>query len=141
MNKWKNDKTNSKIRQTNNNSGLEIFFVASFCHRFTYFGPNLSQVCDFHSLDSFFKKRQQEKQLKRPRPDGDNESVEDVDDDEFEKLLGELRHSVQSEQVHVKACRGRQQCASCQLVLVDAVRFASSVSISQSVSIMLVMEF
>ncbi|XP_073348735.1 CCAAT/enhancer-binding protein zeta [Pagrus major] len=35
----------------------------------------------------FFKKRQQEKQLRRPRPDSDNESVEDVDDDEFEKLL------------------------------------------------------
>ncbi|XP_069033548.1 CCAAT/enhancer-binding protein zeta [Embiotoca jacksoni] len=35
----------------------------------------------------FFKKRQQEKQTRRPRGDGDNESVEDVDDDEFEKLL------------------------------------------------------
>ncbi|KAM9338884.1 CCAAT/enhancer-binding protein zeta [Symphorus nematophorus] len=35
----------------------------------------------------FFKKRQQEKQLRRPRGDGDDESVEDVDDDEFEKLL------------------------------------------------------
>ncbi|KAM7368335.1 hypothetical protein PAMP_014562 [Pampus punctatissimus] len=35
----------------------------------------------------FFKKRQQEKQLRRPRRDGDNESVEDVDDDEFEKIL------------------------------------------------------
>ncbi|KAI3364606.1 hypothetical protein L3Q82_011391, partial [Scortum barcoo] len=35
----------------------------------------------------FFKKRQQEKQLHRPRADGDNESVEDVDDDEFEKIL------------------------------------------------------
>ncbi|XP_044024988.1 CCAAT/enhancer-binding protein zeta [Siniperca chuatsi] len=35
----------------------------------------------------FFKKRQQEKQLRRPRADGDNESVEDVDDDEFEKIL------------------------------------------------------
>ncbi|XP_034555805.1 CCAAT/enhancer-binding protein zeta-like [Notolabrus celidotus] len=35
----------------------------------------------------FFKKRQQEKQLRRPRADGDNESVEDVDDEEFEKLL------------------------------------------------------
>ncbi|AWP20443.1 putative CCAAT/enhancer-binding protein zeta-like [Scophthalmus maximus] len=35
----------------------------------------------------FFKKRQQEKQVRRPRRDGDNESVEDVDDDEFEKIL------------------------------------------------------
>ncbi|XP_035851283.1 CCAAT/enhancer-binding protein zeta isoform X2 [Sander lucioperca] len=37
----------------------------------------------------FFRKRQQEKQLKtrRPRGDGDNDSVEDVDDEEFEKLL------------------------------------------------------
>ncbi|XP_076612761.1 CCAAT/enhancer-binding protein zeta isoform X2 [Chaetodon auriga] len=35
----------------------------------------------------FFKKRQQEKQLRRPRGDGDDQSVEDVDDDEFEKLL------------------------------------------------------
>ncbi|XP_070705152.1 CCAAT/enhancer-binding protein zeta [Pempheris klunzingeri] len=35
----------------------------------------------------FFKKQQQQKQLRRPRGDGDNESVEDVDDDEFEKIL------------------------------------------------------
>ncbi|XP_075326920.1 CCAAT/enhancer-binding protein zeta [Odontesthes bonariensis] len=35
----------------------------------------------------FFKKRQQEKQSRRPRRDGDDESVEDVDDDEFETLL------------------------------------------------------
>ncbi|XP_053193550.1 CCAAT/enhancer-binding protein zeta [Scomber japonicus] len=35
----------------------------------------------------FFKKRQQEKQLRRPRADDDNESLEDVDDDEFEKIL------------------------------------------------------
>ncbi|KAK5852574.1 hypothetical protein PBY51_006427 [Eleginops maclovinus] len=37
----------------------------------------------------FFRKRHQEKQLKvrRPRGDGDNESVEDVDDEEFEKML------------------------------------------------------
>ncbi|XP_060947700.1 CCAAT/enhancer-binding protein zeta [Limanda limanda] len=35
----------------------------------------------------FFKKRQQEKQLRRPRRDGDNESVDDVDDEEFEKIL------------------------------------------------------
>ncbi|XP_013878105.1 CCAAT/enhancer-binding protein zeta isoform X2 [Austrofundulus limnaeus] len=35
----------------------------------------------------FFKKRQQEKQSRQPRRDGDNESVEDVDDDEFEKVL------------------------------------------------------
>ncbi|XP_019965229.1 CCAAT/enhancer-binding protein zeta [Paralichthys olivaceus] len=35
----------------------------------------------------FFKKRQQEKQVRRPRRDGDNESVDDVDDEEFEKLL------------------------------------------------------
>ncbi|KAM3861127.1 CCAAT/enhancer-binding protein zeta [Diretmus argenteus] len=35
----------------------------------------------------FFKKRQSEKQLSRPRRDGDDESVEDVDDDEFEKIL------------------------------------------------------
>lgn len=63
-----------------------------------------------------------------------------MDDDEFEKLLGELRRWVQSEQARVKACRGRQQCASCQLAIVDTVRFASSISISQSVGIMLVME-
>jgi len=41
-------------------------------------------------LCSFFKKRQQEKQSRRPRGDGDDESVEDVDDDEFETLLGKL---------------------------------------------------
>ncbi|KAJ8275008.1 hypothetical protein COCON_G00096330 [Conger conger] len=35
----------------------------------------------------FFKKREAEKHLRRPRGDGDNESVEDVDDDEFEKAL------------------------------------------------------
>ncbi|XP_023855541.1 CCAAT/enhancer-binding protein zeta isoform X1 [Salvelinus sp. IW2-2015] len=35
----------------------------------------------------FFKKREAEKALRRPRGDGDNESVDDVDDDEFEKLL------------------------------------------------------
>ncbi|XP_031607434.1 CCAAT/enhancer-binding protein zeta isoform X1 [Oreochromis aureus] len=36
----------------------------------------------------FFKKRQQEKQQRRPRgDDDDDESLEDVDDDEFEKLL------------------------------------------------------
>lgn len=39
----------------------------------------------------FFKKRQQEKQVRRPRRDSDGESVEDVDDEEFEKILGELR--------------------------------------------------
>lgn len=49
-------------------------------------------VMFFYSLDSFFRKRQQEKQHRRPRADGDNESVEDVDDDEFEKILGEWRH-------------------------------------------------
>ncbi|KAG7220551.1 hypothetical protein INR49_017988 [Caranx melampygus] len=38
----------------------------------------------------FFKKRQQEKTVRRPRRDGDNESVEDVDDEEFEKILGEF---------------------------------------------------
>ncbi|CAJ1077686.1 LOW QUALITY PROTEIN: CCAAT/enhancer-binding protein zeta [Xyrichtys novacula] len=35
----------------------------------------------------FFKKRQEEKQVRRPRRDGDDESLEDVDDDEFEKIL------------------------------------------------------
>lgn len=45
------------------------------------------------TVDSFFKKRQQEKQIRRPRRDSDGESVEDVDDDEFEKILGELRSS------------------------------------------------
>ncbi|XP_027896720.1 CCAAT/enhancer-binding protein zeta isoform X2 [Xiphophorus couchianus] len=38
----------------------------------------------------FFKKRQQEKQSRQPRPDGDEESVESVDDDEFEKALDSL---------------------------------------------------
>lgn len=38
---------------------------------------------------SFFKKRQQEKALRRPpKRDADNESLEDVDDDEFERILG-----------------------------------------------------
>lgn len=38
---------------------------------------------------SFFKKRQLEKTLRRPpRRDTDNESLEDVDDDEFERILG-----------------------------------------------------
>ncbi|KAG7460622.1 hypothetical protein MATL_G00200720 [Megalops atlanticus] len=35
----------------------------------------------------FFKKREKEKQLRQPRGGGDNESVEDVDDDEFERAL------------------------------------------------------
>ncbi|XP_070782546.1 CCAAT/enhancer-binding protein zeta [Enoplosus armatus] len=35
----------------------------------------------------FFKKQQQEKRLRRPRADADNESVDDVDDEEFEKIL------------------------------------------------------
>ncbi|XP_061610516.1 CCAAT/enhancer-binding protein zeta [Phyllopteryx taeniolatus] len=35
----------------------------------------------------FFKKRQQERRLHRPKTDDDNESVEDVNDDEFEKIL------------------------------------------------------
>ncbi|KAM6906626.1 CCAAT/enhancer-binding protein zeta [Lycodopsis pacificus] len=37
----------------------------------------------------YFKKRRQQEQLqgRRPRGDGDNESVEDVDDEEFEKML------------------------------------------------------
>ncbi|XP_032440748.1 CCAAT/enhancer-binding protein zeta isoform X2 [Xiphophorus hellerii] len=38
----------------------------------------------------FFKKRQQEKQSRQPRPDGDEESVESVDDDEFEEALDSL---------------------------------------------------
>lgn len=38
----------------------------------------------------FFKKRHQDKLSRRPRRNGDDESVEDVDDDEFEKFLGEL---------------------------------------------------
>lgn len=56
---------------------------------FEYVTIGFESVCDFYSFDSFFKKRQQEKNLRRPRGDGDNESVEDVDDDEFEKILGE----------------------------------------------------
>uniref|UniRef100_A0A3Q2Y8S1 CCAAT enhancer binding protein zeta n=1 Tax=Hippocampus comes TaxID=109280 RepID=A0A3Q2Y8S1_HIPCM len=36
----------------------------------------------------FFKKRQQENAHRRPKIDNDNESLEDVDDDEFEKMLG-----------------------------------------------------
>uniref|UniRef100_A0A3Q4H3G5 CCAAT/enhancer-binding protein zeta n=1 Tax=Neolamprologus brichardi TaxID=32507 RepID=A0A3Q4H3G5_NEOBR len=44
-----------------------------------------SQSPDIFPL--FFKKRQQEKQQRRPRGDDDDESLEDVDDDEFEKLL------------------------------------------------------
>ncbi|XP_051510656.1 CCAAT/enhancer-binding protein zeta isoform X2 [Myxocyprinus asiaticus] len=35
----------------------------------------------------YFKKREAEKRLKRPSRDADDESVEDVNDDEFEKLL------------------------------------------------------
>ncbi|XP_077408281.1 CCAAT/enhancer-binding protein zeta [Vanacampus margaritifer] len=35
----------------------------------------------------FFKKRQLENKLRRPKKDEDAESVEDVDDDEFEKIL------------------------------------------------------
>lgn len=47
-----------------------------------------NEFCFFVSFVSFFKKRQQEKQQRRPRGDDDDESLEDVDDDEFEKLLG-----------------------------------------------------
>ncbi|XP_057678643.1 CCAAT/enhancer-binding protein zeta isoform X2 [Corythoichthys intestinalis] len=35
----------------------------------------------------FFKKRQHEKRLQRPKVDDDDESLEDVDDEEFEKIL------------------------------------------------------
>ncbi|KAJ0026557.1 hypothetical protein NQD34_017557 [Periophthalmus magnuspinnatus] len=35
----------------------------------------------------FFCKRREQQQSRRPRPDGDTESIEDVDDDEFEKIL------------------------------------------------------
>ncbi|KAM4633863.1 CCAAT/enhancer-binding protein zeta [Polymixia lowei] len=35
----------------------------------------------------FFKKREKEKLLRQPRRDADNESVEDVDDEEFEAIL------------------------------------------------------
>uniref|UniRef100_A0A1A8KF65 CCAAT/enhancer-binding protein zeta n=1 Tax=Nothobranchius kuhntae TaxID=321403 RepID=A0A1A8KF65_NOTKU len=38
----------------------------------------------------FFKKRQQDKQNQRPERGGDDESVEDVDDEEFENLLDSL---------------------------------------------------
>ncbi|KAM9354642.1 CCAAT/enhancer-binding protein zeta [Pholidichthys leucotaenia] len=37
----------------------------------------------------YFKKRQEEKRARQPRGDGDDESLEDVDDDEFEKILDE----------------------------------------------------
>ena len=61
-----------------------IFLVISWveCH----------SVCSSHSR--FFKKREQEKQRKKPRAEGDNESVEDVDDDEFERALGKQCVSV-----------------------------------------------
>lgn len=36
----------------------------------------------------YFKKRDAEKQWKRPNRNEDNESVEDVDDDEFDRVLG-----------------------------------------------------
>ncbi|KAM9701116.1 LOW QUALITY PROTEIN: CCAAT/enhancer-binding protein zeta-like [Menidia menidia] len=35
----------------------------------------------------YFRKRQQQQQSRRPRRDGDEESLEDVDDEEFERLL------------------------------------------------------
>uniref|UniRef100_A0A6Q2YD33 CCAAT/enhancer-binding protein zeta n=1 Tax=Esox lucius TaxID=8010 RepID=A0A6Q2YD33_ESOLU len=41
----------------------------------------------------FFKKQAAEKALQHPQRHGDNESVEDVDDDEFEKLLGKIPDS------------------------------------------------
>lgn len=41
----------------------------------------------FAPILRFFKKREREKSLKKPRGD-DAESVEDVDDDEFEQMLG-----------------------------------------------------
>lgn len=48
-------------------------------------------------LHSFFKKRQQEKQKLGLRDRvGDNESVEDVDDEEFEKILGETEGGEES---------------------------------------------
>lgn len=43
-------------------------------------------------FNSFFKKHQQEKLNRGPHAGGDNESVVDVDDDEFEKVLGEWSH-------------------------------------------------
>lgn len=36
----------------------------------------------------YFKKRDAEKLWKRPKKNEDNESVEDVDDDEFDRVLG-----------------------------------------------------
>uniref|UniRef100_M3ZZ86 CCAAT/enhancer-binding protein zeta n=1 Tax=Xiphophorus maculatus TaxID=8083 RepID=M3ZZ86_XIPMA len=50
--------------------------------------PNSRRSAQVRPRVRFFKKRQQEKQSRQPRPDGDEESVESVDDDEFEKALG-----------------------------------------------------
>lgn len=72
----------------------EVFFyrsVSSFSSLFLFFFffTSTNLVC---FLYSFFKKKQQEKQSRGPRGDNDNESVEEVDDDEFEKILGEKKH-------------------------------------------------
>lgn len=75
----------------------QIFFyrsvylsISSFDFAVSIFNNNLSFTRDTYCLMfSFFKKRQQEKALRRPpKRDADNESLEDVDDDEFERMLG-----------------------------------------------------
>lgn len=53
-----------------------------------YIDIELYYILRAYPLDRFFKKREKEKRLRRPQGDEDNESVEDVDDEEFEKILG-----------------------------------------------------
>lgn len=89
--------------------GISSQFVMCVC--FLFLIPS--------TVDSFFKKRQQEKQTRRPRGDGDDESVEDVDDDEFEKILGELRHSGQWESGFSFTLRGRRGCYNKQCLVCD----------------------
>lgn len=76
-------KTRVRFPSTRSSSIGEAFVLKESCNVF-FKEPLTEALCC-----RFFKKRQQEKQKQRPRSDGDKASIEDVDDDEFEKVLGQ----------------------------------------------------
>ncbi|MGH0126400.1 UNVERIFIED_CONTAM: hypothetical protein FKN15_030264 [Acipenser sinensis] len=68
---------------------LQDFTLMRFLDRFVYRNPkqNRGKGNDNGTIISYFRKRDTEKHLRRPHGGGDNESVEDVEDEEFEKIL------------------------------------------------------
>lgn len=71
------------LRIITQNTLLNMTSFTNSCESFT---PELLHRFRFAPIFRFFKKREGEKRLKKPFGD-DAESVEDVDDDEFEQLL------------------------------------------------------